>query len=502
MTITPSHILECANSLAALNGTLTEDIDRLEVAGEFSNELLDQWRVIASEATTHSIGTVTAIDSVGDDIDLDSADISTLGGTTRIRVKKTPTDSTYYFFTAKGMISLLSNADRCSHARIVLIAESFKPFQTESCHFGQWITPVADDLSPNPMASVIPRRLVKDMIGGFVPLSIGPFLLVGEALSDSSSVFCEWRSFSIRQLLACLASEVWDDNGTVMVTLHGPRTRKVEADFESANAEDLHFPLTECARWVYASGRDIEVRHTLMTYELAREWPDNLTWAKGFSVKATHSLDAAKTAFHAHIRETSKETLKSLGDLRKTLGEDVARVSQQTRDLLSTLWRDFAVAVTAVVARVVLILAEKPSSDSIVVKGILVSIAGFLIFSLIFTLRSNSRFMTIADDNRKVWRNKLYGFLPDDDIKALSDDPLQQSTAVYRKATRWVIGAYVLATIAILATAFVPHDSTVGKRTEIPSKAPQSTQASVPATAPIKTIAKPSASAPKPAAGK
>ncbi len=457
MTITPSHVLACANALATQGGTLAENIDWLDVSGQFTDELLDQWRAIASTAEALGIGTVTAIDLLGDDIDLLAVDIGSLAGNVRVRIKKSHGDTTYYFFSAEGMTSLLSDLERCRSARVVLVAEAFEPFRTESCRFAQWIGSVAEEQSPDPMAGIVPRRLVKDMIGGAVPLSVGPFLLIGDNPINDSTVFVAWRLFAVRQLLACLANEIWTDNGKEMVTLQGPRTRRIEAGFSAADSKKLLPHVTECARWVYASGRDIEVKHTLLTYELAREWPDEIPWSQMFGGKAERSLEAAKTAFHAHIRETSKDTLKSLGDLRKTLGEEVSKASQQTRDLLVTLWRDFAVAVTAVVARIVLILADKPSADSYVVKGTLVGIAGFLVFSIVFTLRSNSRFMAIADGNRYAWRSKLYGFLPDSDLRVLSDIPLEQSNAVYRKAARWVVAAYAIVTIAVLLTAFIPH---------------------------------------------
>lgn len=457
MTITPSHVLACAKALANQGGTLAENIDWLDVSGQFTDELLDQWRVIASTAEALGIGTVTAIDLLGDDIDLLAVDIGSLAGNVRVRIKKSHGDTTYYLFSAEGVTSLLSDPERCRSARVILVAEAFEPFRTESCRFEQWIGAVAEEQSPDPMAGIVPRRLVKDMIGGAVPLSVGPFLLIGDTPIDDSAVFGAWRLLAVRQLLACLANEIWADNGKAMVTLHGPRTRRIEAGFSTADSKKLLPHVTECARWVYASGRDIEVRHTLLTYELAREWPDEMPWSQMFWEKAERSLEAAKTAFHAHIRETSKDTLKSLGDLRKALGEEVAKVSQQTRDLLATLWRDFAVAVTAVVARIVLILAEKPSADSFVVKGTLVGIAGFLVFSIVFTLRSNSRFMAIADESRDAWRSKLYGFLPDSDLRVLSDIPIEQSNAVYRKAARWVVTAYAIVTIAVLVTAFLPH---------------------------------------------
>src|SRR5690606_27287850 len=138
--------------------------------------------------------------------------------------------------------------------------------------------------------------------------------------------------------------------------------------------------------------RDVEVKHTLLAYELGREWPEDISWTKGFVDRGSRALDAAKTAFHAHIRETSKDTLKSLGELRKTLTEEVSKTSQQTRELLSTLWRDFVIAITAILGRAAFVLSGTASADSDIMRVMLGGIAVFLAFSLIFTLRANSRF--------------------------------------------------------------------------------------------------------------
>ena len=84
MTITPSHVLACANALATQGGTLAENIDWLDVSGQFTDELLDQWRAIASTAEALGIGTVTAIDLLGDDIDL----LESNGSSAKLRIRR------------------------------------------------------------------------------------------------------------------------------------------------------------------------------------------------------------------------------------------------------------------------------------------------------------------------------------------------------------------------------------------------------------------------------
>nr|WP_316642659.1 hypothetical protein [uncultured Roseateles sp.] len=455
--ITPSQILASAELLAATDGgAIDESVDRLTVSGCFDAPLLEQWHTIASAIDAAGVGSLRALDSIGDEVDLVAAQLDDLHGSIRIIIEKRNSASVFFVYSPSGLAALLGAADQISLARSVYVAKLGNSFITESCTFSPWINgapnqDVADirDVIPSP------RRIVKDVAGGEVPVSLGPFLLVTPP--PAGSMPCEiWQHEACRQMLLCLVNEVWLTNGDEVVVLAGPRTRRIPAGLAALSAAEIFSAVTECARWVFASGRDVEVRHTLFTYELAREWPDTETLANGFLAKAPRALDSAKTAFHAHIRETSKDTLKALGDLRKTLSEEVTKVVQQTRDLLSGMWRDFAFAATALAARIALLLAEKPAASSSAVKGLIFGTAIFLAFSLYMTLRSNAKFMLIAADSRKSWRDKLYGFLPEDDLKKLADDPLRHSESEYMVTRRWVIGAYIAMIGLVSSSIFWP----------------------------------------------
>jgi hypothetical protein len=80
--------------------------------------------------------------------------------------------------------------------------------------------------------------------------------------------------------------------------------------------------------------------------------------------------------------------------------------------------------------------------------------AVFLVFSLILALRTNAKFMAIADVSRADWRRKLYGFVNDEDFKKLSDAPLLDSTREYKRVVRWVVFAYVVVISCLLWSAW------------------------------------------------
>lgn len=266
--ITPIQILEGAKALEASAGSLSEDVQGLDATGVIKPAVLDLWRVIAAGIEESRLGRLQAIDSVGDPIDFRSAKSGALDGTVRIHIEKQSTASTFYFFSTRGMTALLSDMDLVSMARRILIAGDFEAFKTVSCSFQPWIESIPDEQTADPLVDVAPRRFVKDLMGSKVPIAIGPFLLSG-AQPAPSNVFDSWKSSATQQILRTLVNEVWQEKTVEMVQLSGPRSRRLVADLDRSLDANAFQPATDAARWVYASGRDIETRHTLLTYELA-----------------------------------------------------------------------------------------------------------------------------------------------------------------------------------------------------------------------------------------
>lgn len=497
---TPNRVRACADALAACSGSLSERIDRLDVRGTPEAPLRAELAAVATAWCDGGCGFFEAIDALGEVVAM--PDLATSDGELRVSFIKVPTASTYYFLSARGLAALLDDRDKASLARRVLVAEDFVPFRTVQCNFEPWTEMVADAPVGDEATLPVPRRVVRDQLA-VVPLSIGPLLLtmpprsIGEveqmaapsasrdvdcdhapaanadfevrpatsvaALAATpqdqseaqlSAVFKTWRGAALPQLLLCLADEVWKQDGDICVALTGPRKRKLRAALETVDPKRDFKLVTEVADWIFNSGRDAETRHTLFVYELAREWPGEDPFASSFADRAPGALEAAKTAFRMHVRDASKETLKSLQELRKTLADDVTRVVTQTRELTGNLWRDLLVVVAAVLGRFTL-LATPGKGEAGFADALLYGLAIYLAFSLGMVLFANARFMKLFRKVQAKWQVKLYGFIDPDDFKSLATEPLTEAEGVYERARNAAIAAYALTAIALISLAIL-----------------------------------------------
>lgn len=446
-------VSELIDDLVAAGGTSSERLDRLDLRGRLDQAQLRSLADVAAAVPMVGIVSVSAIDALGDQVDLTAASPELVGQELRIQVSKSSGATTVFCLTPDGVGAVFADLDVSSTVRQVWVACDFDSFKTESCSVDPWTDDSLAVPSEDEGARVPdPRRLVKDFVGGRVPKSVFPYLLTS-SVPAPSRIFEKWKDLSVARLLHSLVNEVISaDEAEIVIT--GTRPRKISSNLNAPYSDELFTAATNAARWIYASGRDVDTRFALFTYELSREWPDSLALKDGFAVRGENALEAAKTAFRAHVQETSKDTLKSLGDLRKTLSEEVTKVVSQTRELLGTMWRDFMVAVTAFLGRVVFLGSDKPLSDPAPLKALLSGAAIFLLLSLVLTLRANAKFMEISDASRSEWRRKLYGFLSDDDFRKLSDVPLADSTREYKRTVRWVSVSYVVVIACLLWNAW------------------------------------------------
>ncbi len=446
-------IRELVDALVVTGGSSSETRDRLDVRGQIDHAQIAGWIEVLAGLPIVGVASMVVIDALDEIVDLASGTADLAGQDLRIQLLKDATATTAFCLTENGVSAVFADFDMSPKLRQVWVACDFAPFWTESCRVDPWI----DDASVVPAAGEEvrvpdPRRLVKDFVGNRVPKSVFPHLLSSD-LPATSLVFEKWKNFAVVRLLHSLVNEVVSsDSDQVVIT--GTRPRKIDNDLKAPFSDELFKVASAAARWVYASGRDVDTRFALFTYELSREWPDGLTFKQGFEVRGQLALEAAETAFRAHVQETSKDTLKSLADLRKVLSEEVAKVVSQTRDLLNMMWRDFMVAATALLGRVVLLGADKPLNNPGPLKALLTGTAVFLMFSLFISLRANRKFMNIAATSRQAWRSKLYGFMNDDDFRTLSSEPLDHSNQVYNRVVKWVALAYLVVIVFMLWSAW------------------------------------------------
>lgn len=213
--------------------------------------------------------------------------------------------------------------------------------------------------------------------------------------------------------------------------------------WDKINFELIH----DVCEWVYATPREAETKFQLLNNHVGINWSAAETWPSGTNDVLPNSFAGAKEAFAFHLQEQSKEAVKSLGDLRKGLQEEVNKTQTATRDLVSALWRDFAVAgVVAALKAPVLPNAIPDASMKVLQLGVAV----LLFLSILVSTVSSLRFNNLADNSRRDWRKKLYSFMSDTDWKRLVENPIGSGRAVY-----WVSWSFCLVLYLVMIRYFL-----------------------------------------------
>ncbi|WP_146056395.1 hypothetical protein [Methylobacterium sp. V23] len=353
-----------------------------------------------------------------------------------------------WFLTEKGFAVSLNDALVAAPVAI-WIAASFEPFSSFTVAVSPWDgtrTPPTNAEAPER-----PLKLVRDLTQKRTPSDIGPWLL-RDAPSKGSSVFATWRAAAVERLAYALPNEIRTVDGDDKVVLKGPRSTPIAIGLygDPEWPAKVFDPLTEAATWVYASKREAEARFQFLNNHLSMDWREGTQWPAGLLPALAASLTSAKEAYAFHLQDQSKDALKSLGDLRKSLQDEVGRAQSATRDLLSSLWRDLALA------GVVLAL-KSPTAPQIataeVLRWVTLATAVLLLVSLGITILSNWRFNSLADQARKEWRVKLYAFVSKAEWARLVERPIAKGRCVYWIALPVVATLYVAAAIYLFAVA-------------------------------------------------
>lgn len=395
-------------------------------------------------AGSEGFGEVHAYGSISDEIDLSTSLFEDVAAE-RLAVVLTKARSPgwCYFITARGFGNALCDA-LVSAPVAIWVAEAFEPFSTATSTVSPW----GGTRTHAPAAGRMerPRKFVRDLTFGRVPLEIAPWALT-DLPSDGSEVFAAWCIKAVDRLAYSLPGEIRIVEGEQRIVLKGPRATPIPVEPATGEwASSIIRELTEAVEWVYAQPRETEARFQFLNNHLSLDWPQGSAWPGGLSRILAGSLASAREAYAFHLQDQSKDALKSLGDLRKSLQEEVARAQSTTRDLLSALWRDLAVA------GVVLAL-KAPIGAAPALRWVTIATAALLAVSLCFTIFSNWRFGVLADEARSAWRRKLYAFVSEADWMVLVERPIRRGRRVYRTTLPIVAMFYLVAVLYLLAVA-------------------------------------------------
>ena len=417
-----------------------ETIGSLTVTGTPDEAALSAWRAVARDCAGYGCR-LTCRDDLGDAHDLRTADLSELAGEPlRITLQIEQTAHTIRVATSQGLRRALGVVDASPTVSEIRLLGLGVPILTLGVNIVSW-QPGDVDAVPRPASTYpSPRRFARTIAGeSRAPAEIGSWLLDGDG-DRHDEPFLMWRTVAADAVRRSLVSEIYDVDGATRVVLAGSPTRRL--DLGDGNETVASFAgLQEAARWLFVEGRDVELRHTLLAGELAREWRDEQPLAVGLPERLHVALESAGLAYRAHVQQGSRETIKSLSDLRKTLAEEIGKVTQQTRDLTSGLWRDVAVAIVTVAFR--LSMDATRTTATPVYSIVLLLVATYIVVSQIVTVKSSRAFLKVAADARAQWRHKGYAYLSDAEFDALAGKPLTEARGIYdgvERSANWVAG--------------------------------------------------------------
>src|SRR5690606_34146072 len=117
--------------------------------------------------------------------------------------------------------------------------------------------------------------------------------------------------------------------------------------FEGESFESLQ----ASAAWVFDNDREAESRHILLANEIARASNNGTEFSRCFGTQISDCLSGAKITYQMMLSDLSRDTLKALGDLRKVITEETAKVTDVTRQLIGGVSAALAVGFGLIATR-------------------------------------------------------------------------------------------------------------------------------------------------------
>lgn len=327
-----------------------------------------------------------------------------------------------------------------TNVQVVRVASCQVGFTTEAFH----VCPIdgsPERIEVNKRKS--PRRIVKDGTSDrLVPLHLGPYLLASDSkLPRGDHAFEEWVNCAAKKVALALAQEV-DQSFNLEFT--GPPRASFSLNGNEADLEliDWFEPMQEAARWVYEIERDTETRHRLFAHEFARVASAKESLCQA-ALLANSALESARIAYSFHLHEITKDALKSLADLRKSVIDEVQKVFDTTRQLVLGVVGALFYAVGIIAARL------SSSIDQRVFSALLI----IGIFYVSATIVVNRRGLDQQRALRNTWRSKIYRYLTDDEFTELVQSPVSRAERVLL-ATMWIalLLVFIVFLTAVLAS--------------------------------------------------
>ena len=261
---------------------------------------------------------------------------------------------------------------------------------------------------------------------------------------SKSIEFRAWREVAARRLLAGLVSSAAREDDVTWLQVAGPPKAQFRADDPKLPAG--YDQLSSCAAWVFTSGQDVEARHLIFASELARAYRPTAPLPEVFA----YALKSAKATYEAHVQSSSRETLKALSDLRKSVIDEAQKITQRTQDLTSGLWRDVAVSAAPFVLKILGDATKAPNPK--VTAGFYFASAIFISISFALQTQINKSYLNNQRAARARWFEALYNYISREERERIADGPIRSAEQTYQ-TTKFLI-ALIYSVLALILLGF------------------------------------------------
>ncbi|MGE8144309.1 hypothetical protein ACQKP7_03765 [Pseudomonas frederiksbergensis] len=327
-----------------------------------------------------------------------------------------------------------------------------KPFCSRLRSYSNWDEALECADAPPTKA---PRLLVKESASiRSVPDDIRHWLLAdGQTLNAADELNIIWATHAFDALCRCVANEI-DETGSTL-TFKGPPKLNLKFDenlrLNSSRIQMEEFQgLQEAAAWVYENAREAEVKHILLSAEIARSGRADGAVTAYFKEHLASALECAKIAYQMAVSEVTKDTLKSLGDLRKAVTEETSKATDATRQSVTAIATALTVGLGLIAARI-----------SVQVNAYLISIV--MVVAVAYTaisIFSGWKFISIQKKLREEWQPKLYRYLSTDEFTKMVKEPIGQVERVFFNVARYGLGVLSIVALGVILFAFVHVNQT------------------------------------------
>lgn len=161
-------------------------------------------------------------------------------------------------------------------------------------------------------ATKAPRFLVKESAAGrTVPDNVNDWLLAeGQQLDSSNPLHRIWAIQAFDALSRCLANEI-DGTGATLTFKGPPKLNPTVSEMEKADASIPVCLLAaevvqDAAAWVFDNAREAEVKHILLSAEIARSGRADGVLNQYFVDHLSSALDCAKIAYRCRFPKSER----------------------------------------------------------------------------------------------------------------------------------------------------------------------------------------------------